>query len=201
MKIILLRHGETIWNIESRLQGCRDIPLAENGILQLGQVGKHLADLDMKIDVIASSPLQRARKSAEIVAQALHYPTEQILTEPLFVERSFGECEGMVYGDAIKKYPDGNYPGMETLEELYERACKAIAHCVEVYAGQNVMVVAHGAIIKAVLVVASKGKIGYFDQDVWIDNGSYCVMEGDGEKWRISLCNRTEDYRMRTIVD
>ena len=98
MKIILLRHGETIWNKESRLQGQRDIPLSDIGAEQIRTTGAHLAASGIHIDHILSSPLQRARKSAEIIAHALNYPIENITSSTLFMERSFGECEGFTYG-------------------------------------------------------------------------------------------------------
>ena len=135
MKIILLRHGETIWNKESRLQGQRDIPLSDIGAEQIRTTGAHLAASGIHIDHILSSPLQRARKSAEIIAHALNYPIENITSSTLFMERSFGECEGFTYGEALAKYPDGNYPGMETLEELYARAQAAIDYLGKNYRG------------------------------------------------------------------
>ena len=187
MKIILVRHGETAWNKESRLQGCTDIPLAPVGYEQLRVTGEHLAQTDISIDKILSSPLQRARKSAEIIAEQFHYPAEEIIEAPLFIERGFGECEGMVYSDAMAKYPDGNYPGMETLEELFARAESAIQQCADTYPGQTVLVAAHGAVIKAILVVLTHGKIGYFDNNVWIENGSYCLLEGNTDSWNLSI--------------
>ena len=192
MRIILLRHGETAWNVERRLQGCRDIPLNDHGTEQLMQVGKHMADSQMKIDTILASPLERARRSAEIVAKAIDYPIDRISANLLFLERAFGVCEGMVYEEAKAAYPDGKYPGMETREELFERAAKAISFCIDNYAGQTVLVAAHGAIIKAMLVAASRGKIDYDDSTIWIDNGSYCILDGDADHWKITYCSRTE---------
>ena len=162
MKIILLRHGETIWNKEGRLQGQRDIPLSEIGAEQIRTAGVNLAVSDMHIDHILSSPLQRARNSAEIIAHALNYPIEDIMLSPFFLERSFGECEGFTYEEALAKYPDGNYPGMETLEELYARARAAIDYLEKNYHGQTILVASHGAFIKSVLGVVTNGRIAYF---------------------------------------
>ena len=194
MKIYLLRHGETVWNKERRLQGTQDIPLAPNGAEQLRQTGKHLADTGVIFDTIVCSPLQRARESAKLAAGELGFPADKIIINPLFLERAFGAGEGLVYDEAIAKYPDSNYPGMETLEELFERAGKAIAHCEEHYADQTVLVIAHGGIIKACLVAASRGKIDYFDKHIWIDNGSYCVLEGQKDDWSITYYNRVDNY-------
>ena len=177
MKIILLRHGETIWNKEGRLQGCQDIPLSDAGAEQIRTTGAHLAASGIHIDHILSSPLQRAQKSAEIIADAINYPAESITTSPFFLERGFGECEGFTYEEALAKYPDGNYPGMETLEELYARARAAIDYLEKNYHGQTILVASHGAFIKSVLGVVTNGRIAYFDKDVWIENGTYCLLE------------------------
>ena len=122
MKIILLRHGETIWNKERRLQGCQDIPLSDQGQEQMRRTGKQLAQIFPHIDQILTSPLLRARESARLIAQELHYPPQGIIKAHLFTERNFGAGEGLTYEEALARYPDSNYPGMETLEELFHRA-------------------------------------------------------------------------------
>ena len=194
MKILFLRHGETIWNIESRLQGCQDIPLTDNGMEQIRITGKHLADSGLHVDHILSSPLQRAHKSAEIIAQALDYPIDAITTSPLFLERSFGECEGFAYNEAIAKYPDGKYPGMETLDELYKRTAKAISYLEENYSDQTILIASHGAFIKAILGVVTHGKVTYFDKDVWIENGTYCLLQKIGDDWKVSVHSRSSEF-------
>lgn len=199
MKILLLRHGETIWNIEGRLQGCRDIPLTDTGMAQISTTGAHLAASGIHIDHIVSSPLLRAQKSAEIIAAAINYPAENITTSPLFLERGFGECEGLVYEEAIKKYPDGNYPGMETLEELYARAEAAIQYLENNYHGQTILVAAHGAFIKSVLGIVTGGKIAYFDKDVWIENGTYCLLEKNAGIWKVSVHSRSAEFAPKFI--
>lgn len=194
MKILLMRHGETIWNQEGRLQGQCDIPLGENGIKQIRRIGNYLASTGESIDLILSSPLQRACKSAEIIAEAIGYPKKQIAACDLFLERAFGECEGLIYEEALTKYPDGNYPGMETLDELYARAAKAIRYCEEQFPDTTLLITSHGAFIKAVLVVLTHGRIEYFAQNVWINNGDYCILERAGEDWKISICNERDGY-------
>ncbi len=86
MNIYLLRHGETDWNLEGRLQGHEDIGMNQNGINQIEKAAEVLAGCMQNVDVIISSPLSRARKSAEIVAGRLDYKKEDIVTDPLFIE-------------------------------------------------------------------------------------------------------------------
>jgi len=199
MKIILIRHGETSWNKESRIQGCTDIPLSPSGCEQLHITGEHLAQTGISIDHILSSPLQRAQKSAEIIAEKLNYPAENILAAPLFTERRFGDMEGMVYNDALAKYPDNNCPGMETLEMLLNRAAAAINYCTSSYPEKTLLITSHGALIKAILVSLTQGKIGYFDEDIWIENGSYCMLDKDTNGWHISVHSPRNQFQPQII--
>jgi len=76
MKIYLLRHGETDWYKEGRLQGHTDIPLNQNGIMQINLAGDYLVLINEIIDVVISSPLMRAVKSAEIISMKVGYQPE-----------------------------------------------------------------------------------------------------------------------------
>ena len=97
MKIYLIRHGETDWNREGRLQGRTDIPLNQHGITQMERIGDYMADGGYRIDKIITSPLQRAGMSAEIIAFRIGYEKSRIIVEPLFTERSFGDAEGTIW--------------------------------------------------------------------------------------------------------
>ena len=90
MDILLLRHGETDWNREGRLQGHMDVPLNLNGRLQISHAAETLARLYPNIELVISSPFSRARESAEIVSEKLGYEKTDIIMEPLLMERSFG---------------------------------------------------------------------------------------------------------------
>lgn len=182
MKIYLVRHGETDWTRQQRLQGRRDIPLNEEGIRQMVQTGKRLAEMGITADIMLSSPLSRAGKSAELIAGEIGYPADRIVTEPLFIERDFGKGEGVVIDDLGHKFPDDSFADMESMEALCRRAHKAVRKVTEEYPEQTVMVVAHGAILKAVLAEVSQGKIVYQDQTVRIAPGSvYCLEFTDGK--------------------
>ncbi len=192
MKIILLRHGETVWNKERRIQGRTELPLSEEGAAHIAKAAKLLVEKLPPVDVILSSPLLRARQSAEIVARELGYPTEAIGTAPLFIERHFGVAEGMTYEEALAAYPDSDYPGMEDLPALYQRADAAIRYCLDSYPGQTVLVVSHGALIKSTLVNVTNGRIGYHDEDVWIENGNFCLLEQEAEGWKLTIDRETD---------
>ncbi len=118
MNIFLLRHGETDFNRAGRLQGHMDIPLNQNGRTQVSHAAEILAGLNTGIDLIISSPLSRAYESAEIVAEKLAYKKENIVVEPMLIERSFGAIlyaivttvtNGQIaYGSKVVKFDPGS---------------------------------------------------------------------------------------------
>lgn len=184
MKIYLIRHGETDWTKEQRLQGRRDVPLNEKGKEQLSETGKKLANLKICPDVLLCSPLQRAKTSAEIVAEQIGYKQEDIIVEPLFIERDFGSGEGTVIEDLGHAFPDDSYENMESIEETCIRAKKAIDKVLSEYAGKTVVVVAHGAILKALIAQISNGQIEYQDQTIRIAPGSVYQLDYENGKFQ-----------------
>ncbi len=174
MKIYLVRHGETDWNKERRLQGNKDIPMNSHGISQMERVGVYMADSDYRIDTFISSPLQRARMSAEIIASRIGYEKSRIIIEPLFTERSFGTAEGMIR-TAEMCLDDGKY-GEESVEELCKRAADGVKKYMAEKSG-NVLLVAHGAILKAVIVALAQGEIAYNDSSGKIVQGGILCVE------------------------
>ena len=73
MKFYLLRHGQTDWNLEGRLQGHKNIPMNRNGVKQMMEIAEHLHEINFKVDYIISSPLDRAKESARIVAEKIEF--------------------------------------------------------------------------------------------------------------------------------
>lgn len=190
MNIYLLRHGETDWNREGRLQGHTDIMLNQNGRGQIGHSAEILAGLPFDFDLVISSPMLRARETAEIVADRLAYAKEKIVMEPLLVERSFGEAEGFKVTELGEKYsfdqslfPVYQYPGAETMEELLKRAHSVFEKIVDTYGNkQNILVAAHGAILYAILTAVTDGKVAYFGKATRFDPGSiHLIKYQDGE--------------------
>lgn len=189
MNIYLLRHGETDWNKEGRIQGHTDIPLNQKGRMQIAQTAKGLADACPDIDLIICSPLSRARESAEIAADNLHYPIKRIIVESMLIERCFGEAEGMTPEERARKYPNYQYsdtgyrfPRIEEYENLMKRADNVFQKIVSVYKDrENILVVSHGAILAAVITAVTDGRIEYFSDTISLDSGSlYRVRYIDG---------------------
>lgn len=156
-KIILVRHGETMWNKELRYQGHRDIPLSETGRLQAYKLNDRLAG--EKIAAFYASDLSRALETARIVAQSHGSEVQPV---PELRETNFGFWEGMTYNEIVKTYPEAmqkwrenplvnRIPGGETLQEVADRSMAGISRIIAHHPDQTVMVAAHGGIIRVVV--------------------------------------------------
>lgn len=156
----LLRHGQTNWNIDFRLQGVTDIPLNETGIEQARIAGAVIAEsaaVGQAWDLILTSPLSRARDTAVMVAEATGIPG--VTVEHLLLERSFGEAEGLSHEEWKAKYNDTNHvPGGETLEQLEARAWVLLQRLLDHHEGKRVLTVSHGALIRTLLRLVSDGE-------------------------------------------
>ncbi|MFD2045679.1 histidine phosphatase family protein [Ornithinibacillus salinisoli] len=153
--ICLIRHGETNWNAAGRIQGKTDIPLNEKGIEQAENCGASLHPSDY--DVLISSPLKRAKNTAEIINKYLNLP---ILEIKEFQERSFGDAEGLTIEERKLRFPDGQYPNQEEREAFSQRVMGAIEEVKRRFPDKRVLVVAHGAVINQILSILSNGEIG-----------------------------------------
>ncbi|MDR1018913.1 MAG: histidine phosphatase family protein [Lachnospiraceae bacterium] len=158
--IYLMRHGETDWNKERRIQGSTDIPLNKFGV-HLARVTAHALEEIIHFDRCYSSPLSRAVRTAEIVISEQHNPPEIILEKDLR-ELSFGELEGksILEGeieelDVLFKNPSEYRPssGGETLEELDKRTWNVFLNIINNPKNfdKNVLITAHGAVIASIL--------------------------------------------------
>lgn len=152
----LLRHGQTDWNINLRLQGTADIPMNQTGIAQVERAAELLALQPW--DIVLTSPLGRAMHTAEIVAKRLGIG--QLLTSDLLLERSFGIGEGLTYSEWSEKYSKLDViPGAESTEEVIRRSQLLLGHIEKNFAGARVLAVSHGALIRFVLSEVTQGEV------------------------------------------
>lgn len=148
----LLRHGQTDWNIDFRLQGTTDIPLNAHGISQAQVAGTHI--IGSEWDVLLSSPLARAFETARIISGVAGLPTP--ITDELLMERAFGDAEGLTYAEYRERFPEGTIvPGSEAITDLATRADRLLNHIASAYPGKRVLAVSHGAFIRKVIRLAS----------------------------------------------
>ncbi len=156
--IVLIRHGETAWNAERRLQGHIDIGLSAEGERQAEAMARSLAGENFA--AIYSSDLRRAADTAAALARLKDLPVQQ---DPGLRERCYGVFEGMLYAQIEAAYPgqfvawqsrdvDACMPAgerqAESFRQFYARTMEAISRLAQDHAGQQIAIVAHGGVLE-----------------------------------------------------
>lgn len=178
MVIALIRHGQTDWNQAALMQGRTDIPLNATGRAQARAVVRELAESDW--DVVVSSPLQRARETASIIAEGLGLELGPAIDG--LTEQDFGDAEGMLVSVVRERWPDRDIPNAEPDSAVGERGLAALAWIAETYAGRNVLAVAHGTLIRRTLAVISGHDAHDYPR---LDNVSSSHVNLDGDTWAV----------------
>lgn len=132
-RVILVRHGQTDWNVAGRLQGASDIPLNSVGIAQAEAAAAALAPRLGDVDTLYASDLVRARDTAAAIAR---HAGARVVTDARLRERCYGVWEGLAVAERAERFPedhqrwlDGGEPqieGYETHEQVRDRALAAI---------------------------------------------------------------------------
>jgi uncharacterized phosphatase len=172
VSIALVRHGRTRWNAERRLQGRADLPLDEEGHRQALVAAGALSGGSWTR--VVCSPLVRARRTAEIVAEELGLPAPAL--EPLLLERDYGDAEGVPVNEALERWPDGAYPGGETSVELDGRSGRALA----LLATPGTVIVGHGAFLRSGIAALTRRPFPR------IANGEVVVLDVAGAGFRVA---------------
>nr|WP_320022905.1 histidine phosphatase family protein [uncultured Draconibacterium sp.] len=156
-EITIIRHGETLWNVQKRIQGQRNSKLSENGITQAELVAKALAKREF--NVLVSSDLGRAIETAKIINKQLLLPHEYNAN---LRERSFGIFEGKNFAEIEEKYPEEflRYkernpefvvPGGESIQQMYKRITSEIESVARKFKDQKVLIVSHGLVLEMMM--------------------------------------------------
>lgn len=198
IRIILVRHGETKWNIEGRYQGQEDTELSERGLEQ----GRKLAEglRHIPFDRCISSPLQRSYQTAKFCADLHGLAVD---TDERLKEINHGDWEGRLADDIKAHYPleyDQWHetpdvvtmpgPGGESLEDVCCRVRAAFDDYARTYDGETVLVAAHDAVNKAIICDLMGSGMSHFWQ-VKQDNTCINVLECQDGVWRLVLLNST----------
>ena len=157
MNLLLIRHGETSWNQEQRYQGQQDSPLSELGLAQAAKTAAFLAR--MKIDVIYTSDLLRAKLTAEAIARP-HGLTP--IADPRLREINFGVWEGLTREEVQARYPElfsarfrdninVRVPGGELPGEVAERLAEFVQELQSKHLHQNIAAVSHGGALRLLI--------------------------------------------------
>lgn len=156
--ICMIRHGQTNVNHLRKIQGRREIPLNDTGRSQALQTAKYLKENDSNWDFIYSSPLSRAYETASIIKNTINFKDE-IIIEPNFIERDFGDADGMDITDEIFKYIIADeVVNLEKSYEIQERVSKGILKVCNEHPGKKILIVAHSHTIKALLTFCDKNR-------------------------------------------
>jgi probable phosphoglycerate mutase len=189
-RICLVRHGETEWNAERRIQGQIDIGLNDAGRRQAAAAGRWLENAG--ITALYSSDLVRARTTAETIGRALSL--DPVLV-PALRERRYGIFEGLTYAEAEARFPDGyaafagrnadyDFENGESLRTMHARVTGKLVELAARHAGQAIVVVVHGGVLDIVNRFV-RGNPLEMPRDFLIPNaGLNWVVAVDG-RWRI----------------
>lgn len=198
MKLILIRHGETLWNREKRVQGISDIELSDRGIQQVEHLARSLKD--EKIETIISSPLKRAYRTASAINQ-FHNVT--IESERDLQELDQGDLEGMRFSELMKDHllflekwltdpASVVMPNGESLVELQKRAWGAIERIIQ--RSQDTLVVSHNFTIMSILCKFKNLELSRF-REVHVDTASATVVMIENGAGQVTSLNNTEHLR------
>jgi 2,3-bisphosphoglycerate-dependent phosphoglycerate mutase len=161
--LVLVRHGQSQWNLENRFTGWVDVPLTELGEQEARHAGKHLKD--MKFDVAFTSELQRAQKTLAVILNETGQLSLHIIKDKALNERHYGDLQGLDKGETAKKYGDAQVkiwrrsydvppPNGESLKDTAARTIPYFDAEVVPYLkeGKNVIIAAHGNSLRSIVM-------------------------------------------------
>lgn len=190
-ELVLVRHGETDWNAQGRIQGQLDIPLNLVGLAQAAAVGARLRDLHF--DAIYASDLERAMQTARPVVQN---DEAAIRREPRLRERHFGALQGLtgeeaqqqqsrVWQDYKARGPEADLGGGESLLMFSRRVVDFIDQLLHAHAGGRVLLVSHGGVLDMAYRHATGMPLG-IQRDFPIYNASVNILLRNKTRWEIA---------------
>ena len=161
-RIFAIRHGETAWNVDNRIQGQLDIALNQTGRWQAQRVAAALADEGL--EAVYSSDLKRAHETAELVGHAAGCA---IVTDSGLRERGFGEFEGWTWTEIEQRWPEQSErwrkrdlsfapAGGESLLQFYARVVDCATRLAAAHPGQTIALIAHGGVLDCLYRAASR---------------------------------------------
>ena len=184
LKLYIVRHGETEWNVIKRFQGQLNTPLTEKGIKKLKETGKKLENV--LFDEVYTSELGRTVASAEIILNENNgYKNNKLELKKLaeLNEVYFGVWQGLTYEEVFLKYPEEgnnyfynvkNYKA-ENVEAALERFLKGINKILDSHESGNILVVTHGTVFEMFMNYVANNSIFDIDERTLMGNGDYKV--------------------------
>ncbi len=196
MKILMVRHGETPWNVQGRFQGQTDIPLSEKGLQQAAEIAKALSET--RIDVVYSSSLSRVLTTAKMISEFHHL--EPIIDDSL-LEMDFGEWDGHTHQELASLYPEqyaafmknpscASVPGEGSMVRARIRVAPFLEELLKKYKGtdKTILLTGSSTILKLCIFHLLDLSTVCFDHFV-IDNAAVTVLEEHGDQFALHLLN------------
>ena len=194
-EIIMVRHGETEWNVGEVFRGRIDVELNETGVKQAGLLAGYLSDV--KVEAIYSSPLKRALKTAETIARAQQL---KVNVEPDRIDLNFGRWQGLAHQEVKERYGDlyarwiahpeqAKMPDGETLDEVRRRAVRVIDKVIKKHTGTAV-IVGH-RVVNKVIICALLGLDNSHFWKVRQDTGGISIFARQNEQFILTRHNDT----------
>ncbi|MBI2717858.1 MAG: 2,3-bisphosphoglycerate-dependent phosphoglycerate mutase [Rhizobiales bacterium] len=167
--LVLVRHGQSEWNLKNLFTGWRDVGLSEKGIAEARAAGKKLKDKGFQFDVAYTSALSRAQHTLTLMLEELGQPGLPTIRDQALNERDYGDLTGLNKDDARKKWGEEQVhiwrrsydvapPGGESLKDTLARSLPYYMKLIQpdVLSGKRVLVSAHGNSIRS-LIMAIEG--------------------------------------------
>jgi 2,3-bisphosphoglycerate-dependent phosphoglycerate mutase len=167
--LVLVRHGQSDWNVKNLFTGWRDVDLTEKGVAEAREAGRKLKAQGIKFDVAFTSALKRAQRTLDLMLTELGQTTIPILKNQALNERDYGDLVGLNKDDARKKWGEEQVhvwrrsydvapPGGESLKDTLARALPYYVTDIlpRVLRGERVLVAAHGNSLRALVMVLDK---------------------------------------------
>lgn len=203
-RLILVRHGETAWNLNEVYRGRADVPLNKTGKRQVAALGKALRD--EPIAAVYSSPLSRAMDTAKAVAK--HHKVK-VVKAPELIDISYGRWEGVSNEKICREHPGlvdqwktapetMQFPGGEDLAGVRKRAAGLLREAAEKHRGETVVLSSHRAVLKALILYCLRlGNERFWH--VRIENAAYSVFDCRGGEFTLMAHN--EHCHLKGIRD
>jgi probable phosphoglycerate mutase len=205
-KITIVRHGETEWNKTMQLQGHKDSPLTEKGLVQAEMLAETIKS--RKFDILITSDLGRAIHTAQIINKNLKL---NITIDRNLRERAFGIMEGLTREEINLKYKDvlegymqrvASYeiPEGESLIQFNNRIVEAFQQIARTYKNKSVLMVAHGGVLDCVIRKIFNMELNT-DRPFSIFNTSVNTITIDGDRWILEEWGNTEHLQQQSVLN
>ena len=168
-KLVLIRHGQSIWNEKNLFTGWKDIGLTKKGINEAESVGEQIKRIGTKFEAMYTSSLVRAQKTGEIILECISQKEIEIISDQSLNERNYGELTGLNKDQAKKDFGESQVqiwrrsydippPNGESLKDTYERVVPYFIKTIlpRLLRGENILITAHGNSLRSLVKYLEK---------------------------------------------